>query len=273
MMDKRIITAILVLIMIFAFGCATQQQPTEQPTEEPPAETAAEETQAEPEPAATKTTKQPEPAAEETPAEDTSGYNFDSLPMDQQRKIKYVRKLMDAARTTEENYFFRYSGPGVVQTDVWVKGNMIKRAMIRLDDVDVFNPYNMVYLNRDNGKAEAYCETTKAQCPKGHGPATESYSKWKVKTPKDWLLELDNNFYFALDNKVNDVLYHIIDYRKDGKAIRLYIRDYKGWPGKVEIHNTEKPDSLQPSKTIAEQYIYDDMDVGGVSDEDVTPQK
>jgi hypothetical protein len=273
MMDRRMLLAILVLIMLLVFGCAVQQQPSEQTTTEQPAEE-PEEQPAEPELAAPKTTTktaEPEPA-EEQPAEETGGYNLESMPIEQQRKIKYVRKLLDEARAAKENYFFRYSGPGVLQSDVWVKGDLLKRSMIRLDDVDIFKPYNMVYLNRGNGKAEAYCETTKASCPKGHGPATESFSKWNIKTPKDWLLELDNNFYFALDNKIDDVLYHIIDYRKDGKAIRLYIRDYKGWPGKVEVHNTETPDSLTPSKSILEEYVYDDMDVSGISDEDVVPQ-
>jgi hypothetical protein len=275
LMEKKTICAILVLMMMLVLGCAVQQQAPEQVAAEQPAEDIPTEQPVEAEPATTKTTtttKTTEPA-EEQPAEEPSGYDFDSLPMDQQRKIKYVRKLMDEARAREENYFFRYSGPGVLQTDVWVKGDMMKRAMVRLDEVDIYHPYNMAYLDLATGKAEAYCETTKAQCPKGHGPATESFSKWKVKTPKDWLLELDNNFYWALDNKIDDVLYHIIDYRKDGKATRLYIRDYKGWPGRVEVHNTERPDSVSPSKTLVEQYVYDDMDVSGISDEDVTPQE
>jgi hypothetical protein len=193
------------------------------------------------------------------------------MPTDQQRKIKLVRRLMDEARETEENYFYRYSAPGIGQTDVWVKGDLMKRSIVRLDDVDIYHPYNMVYMNRATLTATGYCQTTKAQCPNGKGPFPDEFAKRKLKTPKDWLLELDNNFYFALDNKIADQLYHIVDYRRsDGTTLRVFINDYKGWPARVQVHSTAKPDSLTP-KTMTAEYLYDDMDIGGVSDEDVTP--
>jgi len=179
---------------------------------------------------------------------------------------------MSEARNREENYFFRYTSPDILQTDVWVKGNHMKRTILRYDQVDKYNTYNMVYLNRESLIAEGYCETTKAKCFEGHGPFTETYSKWNIKTPKDWLLELDDDFVWSLDNKISDQLYHIVDYHKDGNIIRVYVNDYRGWPARVEIYEDEGQslDSLptgKPDKT----YIYDDMDIGGVTDDDVTP--
>ena len=252
------------LLFVAIVGCTNYQPAPIHPQEPAPVEQEVQEVPvAEPEsPQVPKVQPKVESPPEVTPVESS----FEQLPIEQQRKIKFVRKLIDDARAREENYFFRYSDENILQTDVWAKGNVVKRAMIRLDEVDKSKPYNIVYLYQITKTAQAYCETTKSACPLGHGPGTESFSKWNIKTPKDWLLELDNDFLWTLDNKVNDVLYHIIDFKKDGKLVRVYINDYQGWPGKVEIRATTDPDSK-----ITAEYVYDDMDIGGVSDEDVTP--
>ena len=214
----------------------------------------------------------PEPITEkpETDIEADNNYNFDSFSREEQSKIKLVRKLLDQARTSKENYFFRYSGPDVLQTDVWVKDNNLKRAIYRYNELDKYNTYNMVYLNRDSLIAQGYCETTKSKCFKGHGPFTETFSKWNIKTPKDWVMELGDDFTWALDNKISDQLYHIIDYTQDGQTIRVYVNDYKGWPYRVEIHTSTNLDSIT-TKTAKETHLYDDMNIGGVSDDDVMP--
>jgi hypothetical protein len=269
-MKKTAILTFLIIAAMLIAGCASQQVPVQPVAQEE--QTPAEEVQAPVEQPEQPAEPAEETPAEEAPEEDTSGYNFDALPTDQQRRITQVRKLMDAARKSDENYFYRYSAPGISQTDVWVKGDLMKRSILRLDEVDKFHTYNMVYLDRVTFKAQGYCETTKSSCPNGHGPFTEEFSKRKLKTPKDWLLELDNNFYWVLDNKIGDQLYHIIDYRRsDGTSLRLFINNYKGWPARIQTHSTLKPDSLTP-KTVTAEYLYDDMDIGGVSDEDVTPQ-
>jgi len=261
---KSIFAAIILTLILVVSGCAIQQQlPEEKPVEQEPAPVVQQE----------KPVETPQ-VVEEQPKEEPKGddgYNLEALPRDQQLKIKLVRKLLDEARAREENYFFRYSGPGILQTDVWVKGDMMKRAMIRLDEVDKLHPYNMVYLDMSKKTAEAYCETTKSVCPQGHGPFPENYAKWKVKTPKEWIVGLDNDFLWALDNKIADQLYHIVDYSKDGKTTRVYVNDYKGWPARVQIHSGKPADSIIKSSSILEDYNYDDMDIGGVSDDDVTP--
>jgi hypothetical protein len=271
LMDKRWAVILLLFLAMFIFGCTQQYVQPETPAKVvPPTEEAApvEQPQVQ-EPVVEKpVVEKPVTPPKEEVVDD--GYNFDQLPMDQQRKIKSIRTLLKTARENEEDYFFRYSGPGIVQTDVWVKGNVQKRSILRLDEVDKYHQYNIVYLYKDTKKAEGYCETTKSACPNGHGPFPESYDKWYVKTPKDWVVDLGDNFYWALDNKIDDVLYHIIDYRADGKTTRVYVRDYKGWPGKIEIHSTEKPDSIN-AKSISAEYTYDDMDVSGISDDAVTP--
>jgi hypothetical protein len=264
-MDKKIILPIFITILLFLAGCAVQQQTVDSLDGEP-AEIQVEEpeVQEEPEPE-----PEPEPVEQE-PEQEKDDY-LEYLSKEEQRKIKLIRNLMDEARNRQENYFFRYSDPDVLQNDVWVKGNVIKRAMIRPDEVDTFNPYNMVYLYPASGKAEAYCETTKASCPEGHGPFTETYSKWEVKTPKDWLLELGDDFTFILNNKISDQLYHIIDYydHEAGKTTRVYINDYKGWPARVQIFYTTDINSI--GDVPDERWLYDDMNIGGVSDDDVTP--
>jgi hypothetical protein len=269
---QKIILASLMIIALLLAGCAVQQpgvpsqgQETEAPAEPEPAEVTGPEPQPEKEPAEM---LEPEPEPEPEPE---SSYNFESLPKDQQRKIKLVRNLLEEARTKDENYFFRYTGPGIAQTDVWVKGNMIKRQVYRPAELDKFTTYNMVYMNRDTLDAKGYCETSKAKCWKGHGPFTESYNKWMIKTPKDWALEFGDDFTWALDNKIGDQLYHIVDFRKDGKTIRMYVNDYRGIPSRVEIYNRVTPIDSIITGTADETHLYDDMDIGGVSDDDVTP--
>jgi len=269
-MDKRWALILLIVTAFLVVGCSNQVQPAPQ-NEVVPKETAVQPQQPVQEQVQAPVETATEPAAQETTPEDSNAYNFEQLPIDEQRKIKFVRTLLKSARDSNENYFFRYSGQGVLQTDVWVKGNIEKRAIIRIDEVDTFHTYNMVYMDRTTKKAEGYCETRKAVCPKGPGPFPESYSKWYVKTPKDWTVELGDDFYWALDNKIADVLYHIIDYRENGKTTRVYVRDYKGLPGRVEVYGTTNPDSIIQGKGMLEQYIYDDMNIGGVSDDEITP--
>jgi hypothetical protein len=276
-MKKIMILFAILVLMMTALGCAVQQQATEgigqQSTEQEAEDTRTVEEVLEPnEPAPPKVIK---PDPQETKADKgvsaESSYNFEALPKDHQRKIKLVRNLLAEARSKEENYFYRYTGPGILQTDVWVKGSILKRTILRYDDLDKFKTYNMVYLDRNALTAKGYCETTKSKCWKGKGPFPESYSKWLIKTPKDWVLELDDNFYWALDNKISDQLYHIVDYKKNGKTIRVYVNDYRGIPGRVEVFNRVTPlDSIITGRAD-ETYIYDDMDIGGVSDDDVTP--
>ncbi len=205
--------------------------------------------------------------------EDSSdgSYNLESLPRDEQIKVKLVRNLLEEARDREENYFFRYSSPDITQTDVWVRGDMIKRSIRRANELDKYNTYNMVYMNTATLKAEGYCETTKAKCWEGHGPFTETFLEWDIKTPKDWVLELGDDFRWALDNKIGDQLYHIIDYPQPDRTVRVYVNDYRGWPARVEIYPPGvKIDSII-TEHAEETYLYDDMDIGGVSEADVTP--
>ena len=111
-------------------------------------------------------------------------------------------------------------------------------------------------------------QTTKSKCWQGKGPFDESYSKWNLKTPKDWALELGDNFRWVLDNKISDQLYHIIDYEKDGMTIRVYVNDYKGWPYRVDVYSGSNIESITTKRAL-ETYLYDDMDIGGVSEDDV----
>ncbi|MBU2560668.1 MAG: hypothetical protein KKD17_00060 [Nanoarchaeota archaeon] len=269
-MDKRMVLISLIIISMLVFGCAQQMPAAPEEVgpgpvqEEPVAE-------AEPEPQPAEEAAEP---AEAEPVEEPAGYNLDALPKVEQTKIKSIRRLLDEARQREENYFFRYTAPGVAQSDVWVKGDLMKRSIIRADKVDIFNKYNMVYLNRATLKAEGYCETTKSSCPEGKGPFAENFARRNnIKTPKDWLLELDNNFRWALDNKVGNQLYHIIDYNMEDKVIRVYVNDYKGWPARVEVYNGKTRIDSVITNTADAQYIYDDLDIGGVSDDDVTPRR
>jgi hypothetical protein len=284
LVKNKTILVFLAIAVIMLSGCAVQRQavqevqtePAIQESEEPianqvltPQTTAATEDNEQETTTAATTEKETSEAKEGT----TSGYDFESMTREQQLKIKLVRKLLASARTSNENYFFRYSDNKVLQSDVWVNGDMVKRAILRLDEVDKTHTYNMVYMNKKTLAAQGYCETTKSACPKGHGPFDETYDTWKIKTPKDWITEVGDEFYWTLDNKVADVLYHIIDYKRtDGTTLRLYINDYKGWPGKVEVFPKGKVDSIpgQGMKPL-ETYVYDDMDIGGVSEDDVKP--
>lgn len=206
------------------------------------------------------------PTTTKTDTKPQTGDPIESLPASDQAKIKLVRKILATARTTEENYFFRYSDPAIMQEDVWVRGDVMKRTIMDYDEVTKQNPYNMVYLFKDTETAEGYCETRKAQCWEGKGPFPERYEHRTIKTPKDWVLELGDDFTWALDNKIADQLYHIIDYNKDGLNIRVWVNDYKGWPYKVEIREDN------PSGELIEMYLYDDMDIGGVTADDVNPK-
>lgn len=269
-MNNKMILGIIFLISLVIMGCGEQKQPIKDvnPSQEYTDSLLEVHEAEEPEPKQEHITK---PTVDEPEQElDTNGYNFDSFSREEQSKIKLVRKLLDQARTSDENYFFRYSGPDVLQTDVWVKGNKLKRSIHRDNELDKYKTYNMVYMNRDSLIAKGYCETTKSKCFEGNGPFTETFSKWNIKTPKDWVMDLDDDFRWALDNKISDQLYHIIDYNKDGQTIRVYVNDYKGWPYRVEIHPGTNLDSIT-TRTAEEMHLYDDMDIGGVSDDDVTP--
>lgn len=262
-MNKMLMIISVLLITTLIFGCAVQQQPvTPEPQDSEPEEEQEIEVP-EPEPV------EEEPAVE--PEEEETDYNFESLPKDQQRKIKMIRNLLDEARERDENYFYRHSSPSITQIDVWVKGDMIKRSILRENELDKSKTYNMVYLNRATLKAEGYCETTKSSCFEGHGPFSETFSKWKIKTPKDWIMELGDDFTWTLDNKISDQLYHIIDYKMEDKVVRVYVNDYRGWPGRVEVYPSGMTiDSVRTSAAL-EVYLFDDMDIGGVNDDDVTP--
>lgn len=278
---NKLMVSITIIILIFLSGCAVQQSamqstPDAQQVDVEPEQTTVVETAPETttqKPAAT--TTQTKPATTTTTTQETTtesgDYTFEALPKEQQRKIKLIRNLLTETANREENYFYRYSGPGILQTDVWVKGNVIKRSIIRETEVDKFKQYNMVYLYKDRKQAWGYCETTKSKCWMGKGPFDETYNKWLMKTPKDWVLELGDEFTWALDNKIGDQLYHIVDFRENGKTTRVYVNDYRGIPYRVEIYNKVASIDSISLGTADEEYLYDDMDIGGVSDDDVTP--
>ncbi|MBW2967691.1 hypothetical protein KY362_04340 [Candidatus Woesearchaeota archaeon] len=282
---KRLISTIIIMILLAAaMGCQYNDIPINE-AEEEPAEVNVDieepddaEEQGEPYPVVEPEDEEEldEYLAETEEADDEDAeYEayFESLTKAEQTKITYVRKLLDEAREREENYFFRAGNPDVLQTDVWVKGDIVKRQIRRPAEMDKINKYNMVYMNKRTLSAQAYCETSKAKCWGGHGPFAESYNKWMLKTPKDWIMDFDNNFKWRLDNKIADQLYHIVDFAKDGKTYRLYINDYRGWPGKVEVFAGTNIDSITPSSRASEVYLYEDMDIGGVTEDDVTPSR
>ncbi|MFC1741133.1 hypothetical protein ACFL3V_01175 [Nanoarchaeota archaeon] len=273
-MENKLFYGISILFVIFILmlsGCAPKMvQPDVKDTTDTvkKTETVKEETTTE-----TETEEEEEETVVEEVEEEEEDvdYNFEALPKEQQRKVKLVRNLLEEARGRDENYFFRFSSPKILQTAVWVKSDVIKREIRRPSEMDKTKPYNMVYLDTGALTAKGYCETSKAKCWEGKGPFSENYNKWLIKTPKQWVMELGDEFTFALDNKIGDQLYHIVDFRKDGKTIRVYVNDYRGWPARVEVYNREVALDSLPTGSPDEEYIYDDMDIGGVSEDDVTP--
>ncbi len=237
----------------------TQPQPVPQ---EPSASTEPE-TQTEQSP----DTEVQEPAPEET--KDKYQDYVDSLSAPERTKLKVVRQLVQKALNSEENYFYRYSTPTVLQREFWVRGDKMKIQFLDADRVDKFNYYNMVFLDLSKGTIEGYCETGgKAKCWKGHGPFPETANHYRLKTPKDWLKEFGDEFRYASQNKIRDVLYYIVDYDRDDGVYRVWINSWKGWPYRIEFFRDRNPaEGKKPDK----RWVYEDMDIGAVMEEDVTP--
>lgn len=220
---------------------------------------------------------EPEVSAQpEAPEESATNYDeyLDSLAAPQRSKINSVRRLAQEALKREENYFYRYSGPGTLQNEFWVKGDQIKTQIYEPNKLDKFTKYNMVFIDRAKGTAQGYCEPAgKGKCWGGHGPFTETVVKNMRKTPKDWLEELGDEFHYAAQNKINDVLYYIVDYATEDGLYRVYLESWRGWPSRVELYKTGKPGEPGLDAKPDQRWLYDDMDVGSVAEDDVIPNR
>ncbi|HII72477.1 TPA: hypothetical protein HA265_07010 [Candidatus Woesearchaeota archaeon] len=235
------------------------QQPPEDEAQAEPEETPEPEMEAEPE---------PEPQAE--PEDDTQSYEkyLEGLTAPERTRINTVRKLIQEASEREENYFYRYSGPGVMQQEFWIKGNKMKTQIREPVTLDKNVVYNMVYIDLDKGTAAGYCETGgKAKCWEGHGPFTETVNKNIRKTPKDWLLELGDEFMYKEQNKLNDVVYYEVHYMTDDGLYRVLIENWKGWPFRIELYKN----GVYVENEYDSRWYYEDLDIGAVLDNDLTP--
>ncbi|MFH1063605.1 MAG: hypothetical protein V1729_00830 [Candidatus Woesearchaeota archaeon] len=216
---------------------------------------------------------EPEPQSQGQDAEDVQEKVYQEylakLSASDRRMSKIVRTLVQKAMVTEENYFYRYSGPKRQQIEFWVKGDEMKVQILEPIQLDMSNLYNMVYLDRKSGKAEGYCETAgKSTCWKGHGPFSETVEANIKMTPKDWLLKLGDRPYFASQNTIDGVLYYIVDYPTDDGIYRVTLGNWKGWPREVALYKTNKP-----SQTVKadDSWLYEHMELGVVGDKELTP--
>ena len=180
-----------------------------------------------------------------------------------------IRKLVQSAMVSEENYFYRYSGPKRQQIEFWVKGDKMKVQILEPDKIDKINRYNMVFLDRAKGTAQGYCEPAgKGICWEGHGPFSETAEANIKMTPKDWLLKLGDKPYFASQNNINGVVYYIVDYPTSEGLYRVTLGNWKGWPREVELYKTKKP--AQGVKSD-DRWLYEHMELGIVMDENLMP--
>ncbi|MFC1722685.1 hypothetical protein ACFL0V_00955 [Nanoarchaeota archaeon] len=231
--------------------------------EEIPEVEVEEEPEPEPEP---EVVFEPEPEVEEEPELSEYEQYLEGLSAPERSKIVGVRQLVEEALEREENLFYRYTDDKILQDEYWVRGDKIKLQFLEPDELDKFTTYNLVYIDRGTGKAEGYCETGgESRCWAGHGPFEETTSRLR-RTPKDWIKELGVEFAYSSQNKINDVIYYIIDYKTDDGLYRVWIEGWKGWPTRVELHkdgNTETDPDVR--------WMYTHMDIGGTSEDDVVP--
>ncbi|MFQ5474281.1 MAG: hypothetical protein ACE5DM_00425 [Candidatus Nanoarchaeia archaeon] len=256
---KKILLVFLVLVTVAILGCQPAAQPVE-PQPEPAPEVEA----PEPTPA-----PEPEPIEEEPlvvePEDD--GYNWDKISKSEQREILAIRKAMDKALDKEENYYYLYTGPDQFQYGYTVKGSKMRILFLNEQKLDKMNTKNVAYLNLDKNTAGVYCEHKNMNfCYDGPGSWPASVSEYKTKTPKEWLESLGQDFRYQFDDSISGVSYHIIDYTVDGKLTRAWVDSWLGYPMRIDFHPDMSAES-EPTKS----YLFEDMEVGGFTEDDVTP--
>ena len=259
---KKLFVLLMVIILVFAVGCAQKVTvaPEPVPVEEP--EPAPVE---EPEPAPVEEPEEEESLIVEEPEELDDGYDWDSIPRSEQREIKNIREAMEKAMGKDENYFYRYTGPDQYQYEYWVKGDKLKIQVLEEDQIDKTTIKNVVVLDRSDESAEWYCEHSNMNfCYSGPGPWPAVYAEFYRPTAKEWLSELGPDFRYRYDDTISGVSYSIIDYEKDGRLVRVWIDGWNGFPLQIDFH----PDMDSESEPT-ESYKFEDMDLSVVDDDDV----
>ncbi|MBU0461907.1 MAG: hypothetical protein KJ574_04955 [Nanoarchaeota archaeon] len=266
-MINKIILTILVLLVVFAVGCAQKVVVNQQPAPVAPETPTTPEEQTPVETPETPVEQEPASPIVETPPTETDDYNWNSIPKAEQRQITSIRKAMDKALGKQENYFYRYTGPDQYQFEYWVKGDKIKIQAVEPVKLDKTTTKDMVYLDREKKTASWYCEHSNMNfCYSGPGPWPAVYSEFIRKTPKEWLEELGQNFRYRFTDNIDGVSYQVIDFTKDGKLVRVWLNSWDGNPLKIDFH----PDLDSESEPTA-SYLFEDME-SGLSDDDVTPK-
>ena len=203
----------LLVLLAFLIGCGQQgEAPVEKTGEEPaqPAEEAAEEP--------LETTE--EPTAEE-PSAETKEMTDD------------VKELLAKASKKVKSYSYYHYGPetGQLSYHLFAKGNKTKiippeRVKVRENEF-----YDTIYLNTETKTALAYCESLDTLiCPDTSKEFKLSYNGTYIKTPLDWLNEIEYAERLSEETM------------QDRKTIKLdsdevgtvWIEDYYGIPFQLE---------------------------------------
>lgn len=174
-------------------------------------------------------------------------------PLSEEAKV-----LIAKADEKIKSYDFMYAPPpdNLARDKYYIKGTQMK---IELFDRGWFNPdthMTAVYIDASTKTATGFCEDNRlTHCPDPNRRFPASYDTYSVKTPYQWLKEIQYGV-LGQGEKLNERMTQKISYSKGESVVEQWLDEYSGLPMRVRITNSTG------------QYAYDfrDVNINSVTD-------
>lgn len=177
---------------------------------------------------------------------------------------KQLTELLTKAEKTVKSYEFTYAPPpdNLARDRYAIKGSKTSVKKIYRPIVVKPTEYaDTIYLNAEQGTAVAFCEERGTVCMKARQNYPVNYNDYVIKTPMDWLQEIEEG-----DVKGPHYLFerqtYQVTYDKEGKDYFFWIDARYGLVVRVVIDDRQEK----------ERYDYLDLVVNQVKDSDVMPK-
>ena len=262
---KKIMLFFLIIVLVFSSGCMSREQKLADELAER-LEAQAQEIErmsAEAQRKAEDTVNDLRTPSVDEEIVDVEEEIVNEIPKENQAVIDAMNKFLAKG----EEYSYKHTGPDQHQFPYWIKGDKVK--IIVLDHSKLSNTVtkNVVYLNKKADVGEWYCEAPRPNsCVEGHGPfGYVTFDEYYRKSPRDWLLELGQDFKHVHDERIHGYTHSVVDFDVDGEIFRVWINTWNGLIIRIEHY----ADSNFRKEPIA-RYLFEDVKFE-VGDSEINP--
>lgn len=180
-------------------------------------------------------------------------------------RSKQLHELLTKADKIVKSYEFTYAPPpdNLARDRYSIKGNKMRvRKIYRPTVVKPTEYFDTIYLDTEQRTALAFCEERGTPCLKGKQNHPVNYEEYVVKTPMDWVQEIENGEVKGPHYLFERQTYQVT-YEKEGKQYFFWIDAHYGLVVRVVIDDSKEK----------VRYDYFDLVVNQLKDSDVLPNK